>query len=120
VALAGDTSRVILLSVVWGVAIAGMAMRILWLNAPRWLYTVLYVLTGWVALFWLPEFWAAGGPAVVILLLIGGILYSLGAAAYATKRPNPVPGVFGFHEVFHLCTVLAAGAQYAAILVAVL
>ncbi|WP_051208399.1 PAQR family membrane homeostasis protein TrhA [Propionicicella superfundia] len=120
VALLTGTSRVVLLTLVWAVALAGMAMRILWLGAPRWLYTVLYVLTGWLALFWLPAFWVSGGAAVVILLVIGGLVYSVGAVAYATKRPNPIPGWFGFHEVFHLCTILAAGTQFAAILIAVL
>lgn len=119
VALLDGSSRVVLLVVAWSVAIAGMAMRILWLNAPRWLYTLMYIATGWIAVAWLPAMWASGGPAVVILLLAGGILYSVGAVAYATKRPNIFPGWFGFHEVFHLCTILAAACQYAAIVVAV-
>lgn len=120
VAMLSGTSRVILLTVIWLVAAAGMTMRILWLGAPRWLYTVLYVLAGWTAVFWLPQFWVTGGPAVVILLVVGGLFYTAGAVAYALKRPNPVPGWFGFHEVFHLGTVLAAGCQFASIVIAVL
>jgi hemolysin III len=120
VAMLSGTSRVLLLALIWIVAAAGMIMRILWLGAPRWLYTVLYVLAGWTAIFWLPQFWATGGPAVVILLVAGGLFYTAGAVAYALKRPNPVPGWFGFHEVFHLCTVLAAACQFASILIAVL
>lgn len=120
VALLTGTSRIVLLSVVWGVAALGMAFRMLWLSAPRWLYTVLYLLMGWVAVGWLAQFWTAGGPAVVILLVAGGLFYSLGAVAYALKRPNPIPNWFGFHEVFHLGTILAAGCHYAAILLAVL
>lgn len=120
VALLTGTPRTVLLVVIWSIAVAGMAMRILWLHAPRWLSTVLYVATGWAALFWLPQFWTSGGPAVVILLAVGGVLYSLGALAYALKRPNPVPGWFGFHEVFHLATILAAACHFAAVALAVL
>ncbi len=120
VALLDGVSRVVLLSVVWGVAALGTAFRMLWLGAPRWLYTVLYLLMGWVAVGWLAQFWATGGPAVVILLVAGGLFYTLGAVAYALKRPNPVPGWFEFHEVFHLGTVLAAGCHFVAILLTVL
>ena len=66
-------------------------------------------------MFWLPQLWAAGGPLVMALIITGGLVYSLGAIVYARKRPNPSPRWFGFHEVFHLCTVLAAGSQFAAI-----
>lgn len=113
------TSRIVLLSLIWGIAIAGVTFRILWLSAPRWLYSMLYVAMGWVAVGWLPAFWSAGGAAVVVLVIIGGVIYSLGAVAYAMKRPNPIPGWFGFHEVFHLCTVLAAICHYIAICFAV-
>ncbi len=97
-----------LLILIWSVAILGVAFRVLWLSAPRWLYTFLYVAMGWAALGWLGQFWAAGGPAVVILVMGGGLVYSLGAVAYATKRPRLSPTWFGFHEVFHACTILAA------------
>lgn len=120
VALLDGVSRIVLLSVVWGVAALGLTFRMIWLTAPRWLYTVLYVLLGWVAIGWLAQFWATGGPAIVILLLAGGAFYSLGAVAYALKRPNPLPNWFGFHEVFHLGTILAAACHYAAILLAIL
>ena len=109
------TDRVVCLSVVWGVAVAGVCFRVFWLGAPRWLYVLLYLGLGWVAVFWLPQLWAAGGPLVMALIITGGLVYSLGAIVYARKRPNPSPRWFGFHEVFHLCTVLAAGSQFAAI-----
>ena len=99
-------------------ALAGVAFRILWLSAPRWLYTALYVGMGWTALFWLVQFWLAGGPAVVILVALGGLVYSYGALVYARKRPNPAPGHFGFHEIFHACTVVAAACHFAAICLA--
>lgn len=102
------SARVTLLVTVWTIAVLGVLFRTLWLGAPRWLYTLMYLGMGWVAVGWLGQFWAAGGPAVVILLIVGGLLYSVGAVAYATKRPRLSPKWFGFHEVFHACTVLAA------------
>lgn len=113
------TSRIVLLSLVWGIAIAGVVFRVAWLGAPRWLYSMLYVAMGWVAVGWLPALWSAGGAAVVILIIAGGLVYSFGAFAYAAKRPNPIPGWFGFHEVFHACTVVAAVCHYIAIALAV-
>ncbi|CAL8976495.1 hypothetical protein TESS_TESS_01096 [Tessaracoccus sp. O5.2] len=97
-----------LLILIWSIAVLGVAFRIVWLSAPRWLYTFLYVAMGWAAVGWLGQFWAAGGPAIVALIIAGGLVYSLGAAAYATKRPQLSPTWFGFHEVFHACTIVAA------------
>lgn len=102
------TSRWALLILIWSIAALGVAFRIVWLSAPRWLYTLLYVAMGWAAVGWLGQFWAAGGPATVIFIIVGGLLYSVGAVAYGTKRPALSPQWFGFHEVFHACTVLAA------------
>lgn len=101
-------SRWMLLALTWGIGIAGVVFRTCWPGTPRWLYTLLYVAMGWAAVGWLGEFWAAGGPAVVSLILAGGIIYSLGAVAYGTKRPRLSPRFFGFHEVFHACTIAAA------------
>lgn len=111
-------SRTLLLSLVWGCAAVGIAFRLLWLSAPRWLYTALYVLLGWAAVGWLAPMWQAGGPAVVILVLVGGLVYSAGAVVYGLKRPNPSPRWFGFHEIFHACTVVAAICHYIAIALA--
>ena len=97
---------VILLSFVWGGAIIGIAFRVFWLRAPRWLYVPLYLILGWAALFYIVDLFAAA-PVTMILVLAGGVFYSVGAVFYALKRPNPWPGRFGFHELFHLCTVLA-------------
>ena len=118
-ALLEGTSRVVLLSVIWGCALAEVLFRTFWLGAPRWLYVALYIAMGWVALFWLPSFWASGGPAVVILLLAGGVCYTLGAVVYALKRPNPSQKWFGFHEIFHAGTILGAMCHWVAILLAV-
>ena len=119
-ALLDGTQRTLLLSLVWGIAAAGVGLTLLWPGRPRWLDVALYVPMGWVALGWLGAFWAAGGPAVVILLLLGGVIYTFGAAVYALKRPNPSPRVFGYHEIFHACTIAAAACHFAAIAVAVL
>lgn len=101
-------SRWSLLIVIWSIAILGVAFRIAWLGAPRWLYTALYIAMGWAALGWMNQFWANGGPAVVILLFAGGLVYSLGAVAYAAKKPQLSLRWFGFHELFHSCTIVAA------------
>lgn len=119
-ALLTGGQRVLLLSLVWGIAAAGVGLTLAWPGRPRWLDVALYVPMGWVALGWLGEFWAAGGPAVVILLLLGGVIYTFGAAVYALRKPDPSPRVFGYHEIFHACTIAAAVCHFAAIAVAVL
>ncbi|HEY6737302.1 MAG TPA: hemolysin III family protein [Actinopolymorphaceae bacterium] len=104
--LLDDSSARLLLTIVWAGALVGIAFRVLWLGAPRWLYVPVYVALGWAAAFWLPAFWS-GAPAAMVMIVIGGVLYSIGAVIYATKRPNPSPTWFGFHELFHACTVAA-------------
>ncbi len=114
VLLPPDQARTLLI-VIWSGALAGVAFRVFWVGAPRWLYTPIYIGLGWVAVFYLPAFWEAGGPAVVILLLVGGLLYSAGGIVYALKRPNPSPTWFGFHEVFHALTLGGYITQYIAV-----
>lgn len=106
---------VFLMSMIWGTAILGIAFRVFWINAPRWLYTPIYVLMGWGAFVYVVDFMNANAP-MMILILVGGLLYTLGAVVYALKKPNPVPGVFGFHEIFHSFTVLAFMCHWAAAL----
>jgi len=105
----------LLLAIVWTGAIAGVFMQVFWLGGPRWLSTSLYVVVGWVAVFFIPGLIDGAGLAAVLLIATGGILYTLGAVVYAIKRPNPSPRVFGFHEVFHTFTVLAFASQYVAV-----
>ncbi len=102
-----STAR-ILLWVVWVGAVLGLTGRVLWLGAPRWLYTPIYVALGSVALGFLPQFAAAasGGADIVGLVVGGGVAYIAGAVVYGIKRPNPSPRWFGFHEVFHVLTVV--------------
>ena len=104
----------VLLSVVWGGAIAGVLIRNFWLTAPRWVYVPIYVALGWAAVFYLPGF-ADGGALILGLIIAGGLLYSVGAAVYATKWPTISPRWFGFHEVFHSFTIAAFMAHFSAI-----
>lgn len=97
---------VILLSIVWGGAVLGILFRVFWIHAPRWLYVALYLLLGWAAVMYIVDLVAAN-VAMMVLVIVGGVLYTVGAVVYALKRPNPWPGKFGFHEIFHVCTVLA-------------
>jgi hemolysin III len=120
VSLATGASRVILLAIIWACALLGVAFRFVWNGVPRWASTILYVVMGWTALWWLPQFWRTCGPAVVILILIGGVFYTVGAISYARQKPNPSPTWFGFHEVFHSCTAVAAICHAVAIGLAVI
>ena len=108
----------ILLSMIWAGALIGIAFRIFWLSAPRWLYVALYIILGWAAMLYIVDLLNAS-VAMMVLVMIGGISYTVGAIFYALKRPNPVPGVFGFHELFHSCTVIAFLCHWTAILIIV-
>ena len=109
------TARWVVLGLVWGGAAAGVVLRIAVRRPARWLFVAVYVSLGWVALGVLPQLSSAGGLRVVVLLLLGGLFYTLGAIVYALRRPNPSPRWFGFHEVFHAFTLLAFAAHYVAV-----
>lgn len=96
----------LLLVLVWSGALLGILFRVFWIGAPRWLYVALYLLLGWAAVMYLVDLLQAS-VAMMVLVVVGGLLYTGGAVCYALKRPNPWPGHFGFHEIFHVCTVLA-------------
>ena len=104
-----------LLWVVWVGAIGGVLFRVFWVGAPRWSYVPVYIALGWVAVFYLPDFLRYGGIAVLVLVIVGGLLYTLGGVVYGLKRPNPFPRWFGFHEVFHSLTLAAFAAHYIAV-----
>jgi hemolysin III len=110
-----DPLRIIVLVSVWAGALAGVGMSIAWIDAPRVLVALCYIAVGWVAIVAMPQLFSHRGIGMPLLLLIGGILYSLGAAAYATQRPNPWPRTFGFHEVFHALVIAAAVVHFIAI-----
>ena len=109
------TTRWVMLSTVWGGALLGVVLRNVVRRPARWLFVVLYMALGWVALSVLPQLKDTGGWAVVVLLLLGGLFYSAGAVVYATRRPDPSPRWFGFHEVFHAFTLLAFVTHYLAV-----
>ena len=110
---------ILLLCLVWAGALLGIGFRVFWITAPRWLYVPLYLLLGWAAMMYIVDLVNAN-VAMMVLVLVGGAFYSIGAVVYGTKRPNPVPGVFGFHEIFHACTVIAFLCHWAAILLVVI
>jgi hemolysin III len=101
-------ARTAVLCIVWGGAALGITLRQVWLDAPKWVIALPYVVVGWAAVAVLPQLYRALGGVGFTLLLAGGIAYSAGAVVYALKKPNPVPGVLGYHEVFHACTIVGA------------
>jgi len=107
VAVLPASQATVLLWVVWSTALAIVVFRVAWLSAPRWLYTAMYIGLGWAAVFWLPEFWHLAGALNILLVALGGVLYTAGAVCYALRRPALSPRTFGYHELFHACTVAA-------------
>jgi hemolysin III len=101
-------ARTAVLCIVWAGALVGITLRQVWLDAPKWVIALPYVVVGWAAVVVLPQLFRALGGLGFTLLLAGGLAYSAGAAVYALKKPDPVPGVFGYHEVFHACTIVGA------------
>jgi hemolysin III len=104
-ALPHDKS-VLLLWLVWVGAGIGILFRVFWIGAPRWLYVPLYLLLGYASLIFIVDFFQANA-VMMTLILVGGLFYTVGAVIYGMKRPNPFPGKFGFHEIFHTLTLLA-------------
>ncbi|MCZ4498456.1 MAG: Hly-III family protein [Marmoricola sp.] len=113
VTLLDGGARIGMLVMVWTGAILGVGFRVLWTNAPRWLYVPLYVALGWAAIFYADDF-AGGGGAVITLICVGGGLYTLGGLVYGLKKPDPFPKWFGFHEIFHVLTIAAFICHYVA------
>jgi hemolysin III len=109
----GTVAKVILVAV-WVGAAAGLVLNLAWIDAPKWLTTTVFIVLGWVGVIAVPELFSVGiAPAV--LVIVGGGLYTLGALAYALKRPDPVPAIFGYHEIFHLFVIGAAVVHFVAI-----
>jgi hemolysin III len=109
------TTAIVILSVVWGGAILGVAMCLITPDVPRWVAAPLYLALGWVAIFVLPDIARHGGLTALALLLAGGVLYTVGAACFAMQWPNPWPKTFAHHEFFHAFTLAAALCQHVAI-----
>ena len=113
-----DKALIVLL-IVWAGALLGVGLKVAWPGSPRWLSVPCYIALGWVAAFVMPDVLHGVGVAALVLIVAGGVFYTVGGVVYGVKRPNPYPGVFGFHEVFHACTLIAAICHYVAIWLAV-
>jgi hemolysin III len=105
----------LMLALIWGGALGGVALKSIWPHLPRWAGAPLYLALGWGAVAILPDILHTGGVAALALLAAGGVVYSVGAVFYALRRPNPWPTVFGHHEFFHACTLVAALCHHVAI-----
>ncbi len=110
-----EEKALVLLIAIWGSAVLGISFRVFWINAPRWLYVPIYIAMGWGAIAYVVDFMNANAP-MMILILSGGLAYTIGAVVYGLKKPNPFPGHFGFHEIFHTLTVLAFMSHWTAAL----
>jgi hemolysin III len=106
------TLGVAILVAVWAAAIAGAVFKLVWIDAPGWLVAASYIVAGWLAVVVIPELAGRLGIAPVSALALGGVIYSIGAGVYAVRRPDPVPAVFGYHELFHSLVLIAAALQY--------
>ena len=109
------TLATVILAVVWAGALGGVVLKLTWIDAPKPLIAVIYVALGWVAVAAFPDLIDGVGWGPTALVAVGGLLYTLGAVVYAVRRPDPVPAVFGYHEVFHALVIAAAALQYAVI-----
>jgi hemolysin III len=108
-------SAAALLAVVWVGAAIGLSVNLCWIDAPNWVGAIAYLVVGWVGVVAAPQLFPSLGVAAAILVLIGGALYTAGAVIYGLRRPDPLPSVFGFHELFHVLVVAAAAAQFVAV-----
>jgi hemolysin III len=109
-----DWGRVILV-VVWAGALAATLLKFIWVDAPKWVAAAVGLALGWVAVVALPQLVDRLQLSALTLLIAGGLLYSAGAVVYARRKPDPLPAVFGYHEVFHALTIAAVTCQYVAI-----
>jgi hemolysin III len=105
----------VILVVVWAGALGGILLKLVWIDAPKLLTAIVYIALGWVAVAAFPDLLDELGVTGTALVAAGGLLYTAGALVYALKRPDPVPAVFGYHEVFHALVIVAAALQYAVV-----
>jgi hemolysin III len=113
--LLSPAKATVVLVAIWVAALGGVALKSIWPHLPRWIGAPLYLALGWGAVAIMPDVLLTGGVADLVLLAAGGIMYSVGAVFYALRRPNPWPTVFGHHEFFHACTLVAAICHHIAI-----
>jgi hemolysin III len=111
----GGWASVVVLTSVWAGAALGLVLALAWIESPRWVSAVAYLAVGWVGVVAVPQLFPELGVAAAVLVIVGGVLYSLGALAYAAAWPNPFPATFGFHEIFHVLVIAAAATQFVAV-----
>jgi hemolysin III len=109
------TWQTVILTIVWAGAGVAVVLKFAWVEAPKWLAAVIGIALGWVGVVVMPQLATRAGIAAVVLLAVGGVAYTLGAIVYARGRPDPIPHVFGYHEVFHALTLVAVACQYVAV-----
>jgi len=112
--------RPVVLGIVWTGALAAVAFKFAWVDAPKWISAVIGIALGWVGVVVFPQLVNEIGVGGSLLVVAGGLLYTAGALVYALRRPDPYPAVFGFHEVFHVLVIAAVACQYAAVAFCVL
>ncbi|PTL56491.1 PAQR family membrane homeostasis protein TrhA [Paraconexibacter algicola] len=112
--------QTIILAIIWACAAGGVALQLIWVDAPKTVQAPIYIAMGWVSIATMPQILDRLGVLSVVGLAVGGVLYTAGAIVYARGRPDPRPLVFGYHEIFHVAVVLAALCHYAVIAFAVL
>jgi len=110
----GDRGR-LMMWIVWTGALLGVALRTVFIHSARWLSAPVYLALGWTAVFFVPDLLRTGAVGTFVLVVVGGVFYSLGGLVYGIKRPNPSPRWFGFHEVFHSCTIIGYIVHYVAV-----
>jgi hemolysin III len=108
------------LGVVWGGAAAAILLKVCWVTGPKWLAVSIAIALGWVGVLVMPQVWTRVGATGSLLLVVGGLAYTAGGLVYAFRRPDPVPAVFGYHELFHVLVIVAVGLQYGSIAFCVL
>jgi hemolysin III len=106
--------RPVVLTIIWAGAAAAIVLKFVWVGAPKWLAAAIGIALGWVAVIVLPQMIGRVDLAAVILLVAGGLAYTLGAVVYVRRRPDPAPAVFGYHELFHALTIVGVACQYVA------
>jgi hemolysin III len=107
--------REVVLIGVWSGALAGIVFTLVWVDAPKWLTAITYVALGWFSIIAVPQITARAGAGALVLLGVGGLAYTAGAVVYASRRPDPRPATFGYHEIFHVLVVVAAAAHFTAV-----
>ncbi len=107
--------KVVVLAIVWSGAACAIVLKMVWVDAPKWLAAVFGIALGWVGLIASPQLFGGIGVAASVLLILGGVAYTVGGVIYARRRPDPFPTIFGYHEIFHALVIAAVALQYAVV-----